>query len=121
MQRLFFVFLILITTGIMTSSLAFGADFDIETATRAYVDQLQGQELERSNSYFEGGYWLILWGTLVAVIADGLFLKFRWSSKVRDFAERLTGWKWLQPAIYALPYMLVSSLITLPWLIYTEH
>lgn len=120
-RRIFFVFLILITTVLLASPVAFGAEFDIEAATRAYLDQLQGEKLERSNSYFEGGYWLILWGALVAVIADGLFLKFRWSSKIRNFAERVIKWKWLQPAIYAAPYMFVSALITLPWMIYTEY
>ena len=102
-RRIFFVFLILITTVLLASPVAFGAEFDIEAATRAYLDQLQGEKLERSNSYFEGGYWLILWGALVAVIADGLFLKFRWSSKIRNFAERVIKWKWLQPAYMLRP------------------
>ena len=103
----------------------FGQDqalsFDAESATRAYLDTLQGEAREKSDSYFEGGYWLILWGTIIAVIADWLFLRFRWSAKIRDFANRVTHRKWLQPAIYTLPYVFVSSLLTLPWVLYSDY
>jgi STE24 endopeptidase len=121
MQRIFFVFLILFFSALLSSHLAFGAEFDFEAATRTYIDQLKGEELARSNSYFEGGYWLMLWGTIISVIVDAIFLKFHWSSKIRYFAERVIRWKWLQPAIYAVPYMLLSALITLPWVIYTKY
>lgn len=96
-------------------------EFDAESATRAYLDTLQGEALEKSNAYFEGGYWLLLWGTLVAVIADGVFLRFRWSAKIRDFADRLTSKQWLQPAVYVIPYVLISSVITFPWMVYTQY
>jgi len=121
MLRIFLVFLILFTLVLLNSPVALCAEFGVEAATRAYLDQLQGEELARSNSYFEGGYWLILWGTLVAVIADGMFLKFRWSTKIRTFSESIVQWNWLQPAIYAVPYMLLSAIITIPWKIYTEY
>jgi len=109
-----------LTTAILLPSLALAADFDVETATRGYLDQLQGEERERSDRYFEGGYWLPIWGTLIAVLVDGLFLKFRWSARIRDFAERITKWRWLQPAIYAAPYTIIGTLITVPWTIYTD-
>ena len=96
-------------------------EFDAESATRAYLDTLQGAAREKSDAYFEGGYWLTLWGTLVAVLADGLFLRFRWSAKIRDLAARLTNKQWLQPAIYVIPYVLVSTVITLPWAVYTQY
>ena len=96
-------------------------EFDAESATRAYLDTLQGAAREKSDAYFEGGYWLTLWGTLVAIIADGLFLRFRWSAKIRDFAARITNKQWLQPAVYVIPYVLVSTVITLPWAIYTQY
>ena len=103
----------------MQASLAAG--FDVESATRAYLDTLQGAALEKSNAYFEGGYWLLLWGTLVAIIADGVFLRFRWSAKIRDFADRLTSKQWLQPAVYVIPYVLISTVIIFPWVVYTQY
>ena len=93
--------------------------FDVEQASRAYIDTLQGAELEKSNNYFQGGYWLILWGAIVGILVDFLILQSRLSARFRDWAERVTSRKWLQPALYALPYVLAGFLITLPWTIYT--
>ena len=94
--------------------------FDVEQASRAYIDTLQGADLEKSNQYFEGGYWLILWGALVAILVDLLILQSRLSARFRDWAERVTVRKWLQPALYALPYVIAGFLFTLPWTIYTD-
>lgn len=96
-----------------------GTGFDVEAATRAYLDTLQGPARAQSDAYFEGGYWLPLWGTLIGVLADGLLLKFRLSAKFREIGERLFkrafGITWLT----ALFYSLVGWVITLPWTIYT--
>ena len=35
-----------------------------EAATRAYLDQLTPEKKARSDAYFQGGYWLQLWGFL---------------------------------------------------------
>lgn len=96
------------------------AAFDVEQASRAYIDTLQGAELEKSNNYFQGGYWLILWGAIVGILVDFLILQSRLSARFRDWAERVTRRKWLQPALYALPYVIAGFLITLPWTIYTD-
>ena len=96
------------------------AAFDVEQASRAYIDTLQGAELKKSNNYFQGGYWLILWGALVGILVDFLILQSRLSARFRDWAERVTSRKWLQPALYALPYIIVGFLIALPWTIYTD-
>jgi len=96
------------------------ATFDVEQASRAYIDTLQGAELEKSNSYFQGGYWLILWGAIVGILVDFLILQSRLSARFRDWAERVTKKNWLQPALYALPYLIAGFLITLPWTIYTD-
>ncbi|QJB68747.1 M48 family metallopeptidase [Parasphingorhabdus halotolerans] len=94
--------------------------FDAEQASRAYIDTLKGAELEKSNSYFEGGYWLILWGAIVGFLVDLLILQSRLSARFRDWAERVTKRKWLQPGLYALPYSIAGFLIALPWTIYTD-
>ncbi len=100
-------------------AVAHAAAFDVETATRAYLDTLQGAARAKSDAYFEGGYWLILWGALVSVLVDGLLLGFRMTAKFRDIAERRFkrpfGAAWLT----ALLYSLVGWVITLPWSIYT--
>ncbi len=98
---------------------AHAASFDVETATRAWLDTLQGPARAKSDAYFEGGYWLILWGTLVSLLVDGLLLRFKLSAKFRDLGERLfkhpAGVIWFT----GLCYTLAGSVIALPWAIYT--
>ena len=122
-RLLLFVVAILLLAG-HPAEIAFAQDpapaFDVEQASRAYIDSLQGADLEKSNAYFEGGYWLILWGALVGVLVDFLILQSRLSARFRDWAARVTSRKWLQPGLYALPYVIAGFLLTLPWTIYTR-
>lgn len=93
--------------------------FDVEAATRAWLDTLQGPARVKSDAYFVGGYWLSLWGALVSVLADAVLLRFRLSTKMRDIAARLfrrqAGVVWLT----ALLYTAWGAVVTLPWAIYT--
>jgi STE24 endopeptidase len=106
---------------LIAAAAAAPAPFDVEAATRAYLDTLQGAARARSDSYFEGGYWLLLWGTLVGVGISWLVLRLGWSARWRDWAERVTKRRWLQPALYALPLTLVTTLIALPWSLYADY
>lgn len=101
------------------AALAATRSFDVEQATRVYLDLLQGPARARSDAYFEGGYWLILWNALVAVALYGLLLVTGWSARLRAMAERLTSRRWLVPAIYGLLFTLVTFALFLPWSIYT--
>ncbi|MFL6767643.1 MAG: M48 family metallopeptidase [Sphingomicrobium sp.] len=94
------------------------AAFDPEVATKAYLSTLQGAARAKSDAYFEGGYWLPLWGAVVSVVSYWLMLRFRWSAAWSGWAQRVTRRRWLQPALYALPFTLVSAAIVLPWTIY---
>jgi STE24 endopeptidase len=93
--------------------------FDVEAATRAYLDTLTGPAREKSDAYFEGGYWITLWGALIGMAADFFLLRFRLSAAMRDLGERLfkrrAGAVWLTGLLYTL----IGALITLPWTIYT--
>ncbi len=93
--------------------------FDVETATRAYLDTLQGAARAKSDAYFEGGYWLPLWGTVIGVIIDWLFLRFRVTHAVRAFAERKSERRAFAVWLTAVAYAALSTLITLPWAVYT--
>lgn len=98
--------------------LAAGA-FDPEAATRAYLNTLQGEARARSDAYFEGGYWLLLWGALVSVAAAWIMLRLRWSARWSAWSARVVQREGLRPALYGLPYVLVSAVLVLPWTIYT--
>lgn len=106
-----------ITTLIAAAAAA--APFDAEAATRAYLDTLQGAARAKSDAYFEGGYWLPLWGALVSVAAYWAMLHFGWSAKWSCWAGRVAKREWLRPALYSVPFALAGTLLTLPWTIYT--
>jgi STE24 endopeptidase len=95
--------------------------FDIEAATNAYMAELSPEQRARSDAYFEGGYWLILWDLLVALGVAWLLLGTRLSASMRNIAERITRLRWLQTAIYVVQYIVLTTLLTLPWDIYTGY
>ncbi len=93
--------------------------FDVEAATRIYLDTLQGPARDQSDAYFVGGYWLIVWGAVVAVLVDWLILNFRMSAAFRSLGERITQRSWLVTWITAALYSAVAWVMLLPWVIYT--
>jgi STE24 endopeptidase len=74
----------------------------------------------RSNAYFEGGYWLILWDFLYALVIALLLLNLRWSARMRDLAERITRFKWLRDAIYWGQYLLLTTVLGFPLEFYED-
>ena len=107
--------------SILLAAASAAQGFDVEAATRAYLDTLQGAARAKSDSYFEGGYWLPLWGALISILAYWAMLHFRWSAKWSCWAGRVTNRRWLQPALYALPFTLAGAALTLPWTIYVAY
>ena len=91
-----------------------GPDFDVERATQAYIETLSPEKRERSDAYFEGGYWLALWSFLYGLFTAWIFLGLRVSAWMRDFAERRSGNATLQTIIYALLHVPVGTLLGLP-------
>src|SRR5579863_9382818 len=55
--------------------------FNAEAATNAYLEAMPAQARSRSDAYFEGGYWLILWDFLLGVAVGILLLNLRWSAR----------------------------------------
>src|SRR6185295_2826946 len=47
---------------------------EAEAATRAYLDRLPAESKARSDAYFEGGYWLLLWNFLAGVAVAAVLL-----------------------------------------------
>jgi STE24 endopeptidase len=125
------VFLVLGTTVAQAASIAgtpqavqaapAAANFDVEAATARYMAQLSPQQRASSDAYFEGGYWLTLWDLLWVLGVAWLLLGTRLSARMRDVAERMTRIRWLQTAIYAVQYILATTLLTLPWSIYRDY
>jgi STE24 endopeptidase len=90
------------------------AHFDANAATDAYMAMIPPAAMDRSNAYFEGGYWFILWDFLYASAIALLLLNLRWSAGMRDLAERITRFKWLQTFLYWIQYLLLTTLLGFP-------
>ena len=58
--------------------------FDPAAATQEYLDRLSPDERARSDAYFEGGYWLQLWGFLDGLGVAWLLLGSGLSRRMRD-------------------------------------
>lgn len=98
-----------------------GPDFDVDRATEAYLALLTPEQAERSNAYYEGGYWLQLWGYLYgAVIFLGLLTSGA-SARIRDWAARRTHRPWLQTLLYAAVFIVVFALLLLPFSVYEDY
>jgi STE24 endopeptidase len=103
-------------TPVAAPSIAPGAD--PATATRAWLDTVPPDKKAKSDAYFEGGYWLILWNFLLDVAIALLLLNTRLSARMRDFAERTTRFKALQVILYGIPYFLITTVLSFPLIVY---
>jgi STE24 endopeptidase len=108
----------LVIAALPSLALAQAVPFDPEAATQAYLATLKGAARAKSDAYFEGGYWLPLWGTLIGLAIDFFILRRRLSTRFRDWAERTVRRPFLQSMLYALPYTAAGTLLLLPWTIY---
>jgi STE24 endopeptidase len=100
---------------------AASAHFNADAATAAYLATMTPAERARSDAYFEGGYWLVLWDFLVGLLLAWALLAWRLSARMRDFATRLTRFRWAQTALYAIQYFVLTTLVTLPWAAYEGY
>lgn len=109
------------TAAAPAPAVAAAAAFDVDAATQAYMDELTPAQRASSDAYFEGGYWLTGWDLLVALGVAWLLLGTRLSARMRNLAERLARWRWLQTAIYAVQYIVLTTVLTLPWALYEGY
>jgi STE24 endopeptidase len=95
--------------------------FDAIAATNAYLAQIPADKTARSNAYFEGGYWLILWDFLYGIAVAFALLNFRWSARMRDLSERVTRFKPVHTFIYWLQYLLLTTILVFPLTVYEDY
>ena len=93
---------------------------DPEAATQAYLARLSPEARSRSDSYFEGKYWLKLWNPLLSVAMMWLLLGTRCSASMRSLAERITRVRLLQTLLYVLQFVALTWVIGMPLDIYAD-
>jgi STE24 endopeptidase len=96
------------------------ASFDPAQATKAWLDTVPADQRAKSNAYFEGGYWLLLWNFLVAAGISIFLLASKVSARMRNFAERTTNSKTLQVAIYTIGFLLIVAILSFPLAFYQQ-
>ena len=95
--------------------------FDVNPAVNAYLAKMPPAQRARSDAYFEGGYWLILWDFLLTIFIMGLLLRLGWSARMRNLAERITRFRPLQTALYWIQFVIVASLLNFPLTVYEGY
>ncbi|MEM7703387.1 MAG: M48 family metallopeptidase [Pseudomonadota bacterium] len=92
--------------------------FDPQAATQAHLSVLSAAELDLARSYTTGNHWLVLTGLIVSAVVTWLIV--RSGALDRVFAKVSDRWPNLRVFVVAVVYSLISSLLTLPYSIYTD-
>jgi STE24 endopeptidase len=89
-------------------------------ATNAYLSRVTGVARARSDSYFEGGYWLILVDALYSIAVSAVLLWSGLSAGMRNIAERWTRSRFLQVPIYVVMFVIVTTILSFPLTLYED-
>ncbi|WP_339746428.1 M48 family metallopeptidase [uncultured Maricaulis sp.] len=108
----------MIITHLASLALQAAPGFDPETATQAYLATLDGAARARSDSYFEGGYWLILANFVIGLAVAGFLLQSGFAKTLRDKLRAAVKFNWLTTLIFAAVYSLITSILTFPMTLY---
>jgi STE24 endopeptidase len=128
----------------ISSTIAAAKSFDPVEATNAWLKTVPAEKRAKSNAYFEGGYWLLLWNFLLTAAISIFLLASRLSARLRDFAERtgqieisesmcvierlgtrfvnftrsLRRFKTIQVAFYTVAYVFIAAALSFPLAVY---
>jgi STE24 endopeptidase len=100
------------------STVSSAQSVDPVEATKAWLNTVPADKRAKSDAYFEGGYWLLLWNFLLGAAIAIFLLTSGISARLRDFAERLTNSKTIQISIYAPVYILIVAVLSFPFAFY---
>ena len=98
-----------------------GPDFDVKAATDAWLATIPPDKKARSDSYFEGGYWLQLWDFLLFSAIMLFFLQRNLSAHIRDWAARTISNRNLRTLLYVVPFILLTFLLQFPMSVYEGY
>jgi STE24 endopeptidase len=92
--------------------------FDANAATARYIDSLGPAALEKAHHYTVGKEWMLLWSLLVAAVVTLLIVR---SGLLERLQSRLSEkHRNLSALTVAFVYFIVSTIIALPWSIYSD-
>lgn len=92
--------------------------FNPQAATQAYVDSLGADALALARDYTSGNHWLILWGLVVSAVVTWVIVRSGILDRLSQRLEKRS--KAVRGFCVAAVYLLISALLTLPWVVYTD-
>jgi STE24 endopeptidase len=95
-----------------------GPNFNAQAATDGWLAMFPPDKKAKSDAYFEGGYWLILWDFLYSAAISITLLTTGIANRLRDIAEKVTRRKPLITFFYWAEYLLITSILSLPMTLY---
>jgi STE24 endopeptidase len=93
--------------------------FDAEAETARYIDSLGPEALAKAAAYTAGNHWMLLLGLVVSAIVTWLIVRSGVLDRLQARLERRSGF--VRTVLVAATYLLVSSLLTLPWSLYSDY
>jgi STE24 endopeptidase len=97
-----------------------GQRFDPVAATNAYLASLPPDKKAASDAYFEGGYWIQLWSSVIALIIVIFLMRSGLSRSMRDRSERVSKRPTIQVFLYWLQFIIVLTVLSFPFTVYTD-
>jgi STE24 endopeptidase len=94
--------------------------FDAAAATAAYLATVSPAAHAKAQAYTQGGYWLLLWGTVIGVGGAWLVLRSGVLARLGAGLQRSRPRPWLTAFLVFLVYSLMEFVIGLPWNIYAN-
>ena len=91
---------------------------DPAAETARWLATISPEDLERAVAYTRGGHWLLLWGAIVSIVVAWIIIRTGILSGIRDRMERRRKRPKLVSLVVGVVYLLMSSILTLPWAIY---
>jgi STE24 endopeptidase len=92
--------------------------FDVQLATDNYINALGAEVLTKAAAYTSGSHWTLLWGFLISAAVTWLFVKIQVLEKIEDKLRNRS--LWLRSVTVSGAYLLLSSVLMLPWTLYSD-
>lgn len=93
---------------------AMSATFDAAAETAKYLATLSPEAHAKATAYTQGGHWLLLWGTLIAIAVSWIIVRTGVLSRI---SKGKAGWL---PVLAVVPvWFVLDSLLNLPWSVYS--
>lgn len=90
--------------------------------TDAYLATVSAAAKAKSDAYFEGGYWLILWNAVISIGAGLALLRFGIVARLSAIGQRLARGRRAGRAFgFAFLYLALTAVVTLPWALYVSY